>query len=321
MESSEIARGRAIEDENARMKRIIANLSLEYDAMKGVDRKKLLGPSQRKAAARALQELGVSQRAACRIARCPRSVAQYRLRRMEDPWVLERLKAIANERRRFGYYRLTIMLWREGFAVNHKRVHRIYRAHGLQLRPRRKRGVRYVRGNAIAPVSRPNERWSLDFVHDVLSNGRKFRALTIVDDFTRESIGIEVHFSLTGERVVRVLSRLAADRGLPPTLKFDNGSEFTSNAMLGWAAQVNVELHFIEPGRPMHGSVESFHGRFRDELLNEHAFPTIFHARSAIEAWRLDYNLNRPHTALGGLTPAEFIEHHRITSNSRSLVA
>jgi putative transposase len=218
--------------------------------------------------------------------------------------------------------RLTLMLRREGFAVNHKRVHRIYRGHGLQLRARRKRGVRYVRGNAIPLVSRPNERWSLDFVHDVLSSGRKFRALTIVDDFTRESIGIEVDYSLTGERVVRVLSRLAEQRALPPTLKFDNGSEFTSNAMLGWAAQANVDLHFIEPGRPMqNGSVESFTGRFRDELLNEHAFPTIFHARAAIEAWRLDYNLRRPHTALGGLTPAEFIEHYRITSNSRSLVA
>lgn len=214
------------------------------------------------------------------------------------------------------------MLRREGFAVNHKRIHRIYRTQGLQLRARRKRGVRYVRGNAVMPVCRPNERWSLDFVHDALANGRPFRALTIVDDFTRESIGIEVDFSLTGERVVRVLSRLAAERGLPLTLKFDNGPEFTSNAMLGWAAQVNVELHFIEPGRPMqNGSVESFNGRFRDELLNEHVFPSIFHARSAIEAWRVDYNALRPHTSLAGLTPAEFIEQYRKTSNLRSLVA
>jgi len=214
------------------------------------------------------------------------------------------------------------MLRREGFAVNHKRVHRIYRAHGLQLRARRKRGVRYVRGNAVAPVTRPNERWSLDFVHDTLSTGRKFRALTIIDDFTRESIAIEVDFSLTSERVIRILSRLAAERGLPPTLKFDNGTEFTSNAMLGWAAHANVDLHFIEPGRPMqNGSIESFNGRFRDELLNEHAFPTIFHARSAIAAWRLDYNLRRPHTALDGLTPAEFIQQNLKTSNSQSLVA
>ncbi|BDE06909.1 insertion element protein [Vulcanimicrobium alpinum] len=267
---------------------------------------------------RALQDLGVSQRAACRIARCPRSVAQYRVRRTDDPALLERLKALAAERRRFGYRRLTIMLRREGFVVNHKRVHRIYRNAGLQLRSRRKRGVRYVRGNVVPPVTRPNERWSLDFVHDALSNGRKFRSLTIIDDFTPESIGIEVDFSLTGERVVRVLSRLAQERGLPPTLKFDNGTEFTSNAMLGWAARVNVELHFIEPGKPtQNGSVESFNGRFRDELLNEHAFPTLFHARTAIEAWRIDYNHRRPHTALGGLTPAEFIEHHRTTPNSR----
>lgn len=214
------------------------------------------------------------------------------------------------------------MLRREGFVVNHKRVHRIYRAEGLQLRARRKRGVRYVRGNAVPTVTRPNERWSLDFVHDVLSTGRKFRSLTIVADFTRESIGIEVDFSLTSDRVIRVLSRLAAQRGLPPTLKFDNGTEFTSNAMLGWAATANVDLHFIEPGRPMqNGSVESFNGRFRDELLNEHTFPTIHHARCAIEDWRLDYNARRPHTSLGGLTPTEFIKQYQITSNSRSLAA
>lgn len=226
------------------------------------------------------------------------------------------------ERRRFGYRRLTLMLRREGFVVNHKRIHRMYRAEGLQLRARRKRGVRYIRGNAITPVSAPNSRWSLDFVHDVLSSGRKYRLLTIVDDFTRECIGIEVDFSLSGERVTNVLRRLENLRGLPPTLKFDNGSEFTSNAMLGWAAETSVELHFIEPGKPtQNGSVESFNGRLRDELLNEHSFPTIFHARSAVEAWRLDYNHRRPHTSLGGLTPSEFLRQHSTTSDSRLSVA
>jgi putative transposase len=172
------------------------------------------------------------------------------------------------------------------------------------------------------PISRPNERWSLEFVHDVLPNGRKFRTPTIIDDFTREAVGIEVGFSLTGERVVRVLSKLAAERGLPPTLKFDNGSEFTSNAMLGWAAQADVELHFVDRGRPMqNGRVESFNGHFRDVLLKEHAFPTIFHARAAIEAWRIDHKQHRPHTSLGGLTPDEFIEHYREIANSGPLVA
>ena len=256
---------------------------------------------------RALQELGVSQRAACRIARCPRSVAQYRLRRVDDPVLLERLKALAVERRRFGYRRLTLMLRREGFVVNHKRVHRIYRAEGLQLRARRKRGVRYVRGNAVPAVTRPNERWSLDFVHDVLSTGRKFRALTIVDDFTRESIDIEVDFSLTSDRVVRVLTRIAAQRVLPPTLKFDNGAEFTSNAMLGWAKDHGVDWHYIAPGKPMqNGYIESFNGRMRDELLNESLFFGLDHARTRISAWADDYNERRPHSSLGYVPPAVY---------------
>ena len=236
--------------------------------------------------------------------------------------MVERLKEIAMQRRRFGYRRLTLMLRRDGFVVNHKRVHRIYRELGLQIRARRKRGVRYLRGNVVPIVTRPNERWSVDFVHDTLSTARKFRALTIVDDYSRECIAIEVDFSLTGDRVARVLSQLAERRGgLPATVKSDNGSEFTGDKMLKWAGDRNVELHFIEPGKPtQNASVESFNGRFRDELLNEHAFPRIFHARAAIEAWRRDYNERRPHTALGGLTPSEFIEHH-LRINSRLPVA
>lgn len=226
------------------------------------------------------------------------------------------------ERRRFGYRRLTLMLRREGILVNHKRVHRIYRDLGLQLRPRRKRGVRYVRGNSVPTVSRPNERWSIDFVHDRLSTGRRFRALTVVDDFSRECVAIEVDFSFQSARVARLFEQLAQHRSLPKIIKSDNGSEFTSELMLKWSAERNIELHFIEPGRPtQNGSVESFNGRLRDELLNEHAFPTIFHARSTIELWRVDYNEKRPHTRLDGLTPDEFIVQNQINSNSRSLLA
>ena len=271
---------------------------------------------------RALQELGLSQRAACRLTCCPRSVAQYRSRRTDEPRIIERLTALALERRRFGYRRLTLMLRREGIVVNHKRVHRLYRQHGLQLRARRKRGVRYVRGNAVLPVSRPNERWSVDFVHDTLAHGRRFRALTIVDDFSRECIAIEVDFSFSGQRVVQVLERLGQLRALPATLKSDNGGEFSAEVMLKWTGEHNIDLHFVDPGRPMqNATVESFNGRLRDELLNEHAFPTIFHARSAIEQWRMDYNTGRPHTALGGLTPTEYLAHHQQTKNSRSEVA
>ena len=269
-----------------------------------------------------MQELGLSQRAACRITGCPRSVAQYRIRRTDEPRLVERLKDIAMERRRFGYRRLTLMLRREGIVANHKRVHRVYRTLGLQLRPRRKRGVRYVRGNAVPVVTRPNERWSIDFVHDRLSTGRKFRMLTIVDDFSRECVAIEVDFSFPSTRVIRAFERIASARELPSILKSDNGSEFTSELMLKWSATRAVDLHFIEPGKPnQNATIESFNGRIRDELLNEHAFPTIFHARSAVEAWRVDYNQHRPHTQLDGLTPAEFLKQTLNTTNSRSELA
>jgi len=268
---------------------------------------------------RALQDLGLSQRAACRISGCPRSVARYKLRRADEPELVERLKAIAMERRRFGYRRIGLMLRRHGIIVNHKRVHRIYRNLGLQLRPRRKRGVRYVRGNTLPPVSRPNERWSIDFVHDRLSTVRRFRCLTIVDDFTRECIAIETEFSFQSARVVGVFDRIAARRPLPVVIKSDNGGEFTSELMLKWSAERRIDLHFIEPGKPnQNASIESFNGRMRGELLNEHAFPTIFHARSAIEAWRVDYNEGRPHTKSSGLTPAQFIRQNQTTIDSRS---
>jgi len=258
---------------------------------------------------RALQELGVSQRAACRISGCPRSVAQYRVRRADDAWVIDRLKAIAAERRRFGYRRLGLMLRREGIVANHKRVYRIYRSLALQLRPRRKRGVRYVRGNVIPAVTRPGERWSIDFVHDRLANGRAFRAFTAIDDFSNECIALEIDFSFSGSRVAQIFDRIAGTRALPATIKADNGSELTSGKLLEWAGKNDVDLHFIEPGKPnQNATIESFNGRLRDELLNEHAFPTIFHARSAAETWRIDYNECRPQKALGKMTPVEFLK-------------
>jgi len=187
---------------------------------------------------RALQGFGVSQRAGCRITRCARSVAQYRIRRIDDSRMIGRLKAIAAERRRFGYRRLGLMLRREGVVANHKRVYRVYRELALQLRPRRKRGVRYLRGNEISPVTAPGERWSIDFVHDRLSTGRAFRVLTVVDDFSRECIALEADFSFSGERIARIFDRVALTRSLPATLKSDNGSEFTSGKMLAGAPRL-----------------------------------------------------------------------------------
>jgi putative transposase len=251
---------------------------------------------------------GLSERAACRLAGCARRTFQYRVRRVDDPAIIQRMRALAQERPRFGWRRINVLLQREGIVLNHKRLRRIYRAEQLQVRARKKRHVRYVRGSTVVTATRPNQRWSVDFVHDTLANGRQIRALTLIDDFTREALAVEVDFSLPTLRVLRIFDAIVWERGLPQTIRFDHGPEFTSIAMLKWGAEHNVELHFIDPGKPtQNGLVESFNGRVRDELLNLNCFPDIFCARAAAEAWLIDYNEVRPHSSLGYLTPAEFI--------------
>jgi putative transposase len=212
-----------------------------------------------------------------------------------------------------GAPRLHVLLRREGWAVNHKRVERLYRQEGLSLRrKRRKKAASHLRVVLPAPT-RINERWSMDFVTDSLVNGRRFRALTIVDDHSRESVAIESDFSLTGERVARLLDRLEAMRGLPEVITVDNGPEFAGRALDAWAYARNIKLHFIRPGKPVENAyIESFNGRFRDECLNEHVFRTIDEARIVIEAWRDDYNRHRPHSSLGNLTPEEFARQERV---------
>ena len=193
--------------------------------------------------------------------------------------------------------------------MNLKRVRRIYREANLQVRKRVRRRVALGRGNPAPAVAGLNQRWSLDFVHDVLSSGRRFRSLTVVDDYSHESLAIEVDTSLSGERVVRVLDAIAEVRGLPKTLVMDNGTELTSLTMLRWAADRGVQLHHIAPGKPTQNAfIESFNGRFRDECLNENHFSTLAEAREIIEAWRVDYNENRPHSSLGNRTPEEFVQ-------------
>jgi putative transposase len=210
-------------------------------------------------------------------------------------------------RRRFGYRRLHALLRREGWRVNHKAVHRIYVEEGLQVRKRkRKRVARAERRRLLVPQA-PNERWSMDFQHDLLATGQRFRTLNIVDDLTRECPAIEVDTSLPGVRVVRVLDRLAETRGLPLEIVVDNGPEMIGKALDEWAWRNGVRLHFIEPGKPTQNAfIESFNGRFRDECLNENWFLDIHDARRIIEAWRIDYNASRPHSALGYATPDEF---------------
>jgi putative transposase len=226
--------------------------------------------------------------------------------RTDEPGLRLRLRELAAERRRFGYRRLHVLLRREGVSVNHKRVERLYRDEGLTVRRRgRKRVAAAVRAPLLPPTG-PNEQWSLDFVSDALSWGRRIRLLAVVDTVTREALAIEVDTSLPGERVVRVLERIAAERGVPGAIVLDNGPELTGRALDQWAYARGVQLRFIAPGKPIQNAfAESFVGRLRDECLNEHWFLGLSDARRTVEAWRQDYNAVRPHSALGYQTPSE----------------
>jgi len=249
-----------------------------------------------RAAVRAIQaKFELSERRACALVGLGRSTCRYRPRRQDSPMLRERLRTLAGERRRFGYRRHHVLLRREGFLVNLKRIYRLYAQEGLTVR-RRKRRRRVPRGvPRLAAPTRINERWSLDFVLDVLDDSRRFRILTVVDDFTRACLAIDVDTSIGGRRVAQVLQRLIEMRGKPARLVTDNGPEFISRALDAWAYAHEIELHFIEPGKPNQNAyVESFNGRMRDECLNEHWFMSLGQAREKIETWRQDYNAVRP---------------------------
>ena len=258
-------------------------------------------------AVRAIQaKFRLSERRACGLVGLGRSTCRYETRRAEWPALRERLHALAAERRRFGYRRLYILLRREGYRVNLKRVYRLYRDDGLAVRRRRRRR-RVARGTPLAGPTRINERWSLDFLLDTLEDGRRVRLLAVVDDFTRACLAIEVDTSIGGRRVVEVLQRLVETPARPTVLITDNGPEFVGRALDAWAYAQGIRLHFIEPGKPNQNAyVESFNGRFRDECLNEHWFLSLAHTRQIVEAWRLDYNAVRPHSSLGNVSPTEF---------------
>ena len=278
----------------------------------------MVGPIARREAVGWLQTRGTSLRRACRVIGLSTATWRYQRRTSAtNVAVLDRLQAHAAVRARFGYRRLHILLEREGLVVNHKRVHRIYRSAGLQVRRRqRKRLTRAARIPLPAATARL-ERWSMDFTSDTLADGRNFRTLNIVDDFTRECVAIEVDRSLPGLRVTRVLDRLHAAVGLHQTLVVDNGPEFAGRTLDAWAYARGVALRFIRPGKPIENAyVESFNGKFRDECLNEHWFVNLVDAKAIIEAWRLDYNRVRPHSSLNGDTPEHFA---RITTGARRL--
>lgn len=256
----------------------------------------------------AREAYGISERRACAILGADRTSVRYRHRRDDDAPLRTRLRALAGERRRFGYRRLGLLLKREGLAPNHKKLRRLYAEERLQVR---RRGGRKRALGTRAPIAlpeAPNQRWSLDFVSDTLTDGRRFRVLCVVDDFTRECLALVADTSLSGRRVVRELDAIAARRGYPASVVSDNGTELTSSAVLAWSQDRNVGWHYIAPGQPQQNAfVESFNGKLRDECLNETLFTSVWQARVVLAAWQRDYNEVRPHSGLGGRTPASIV--------------
>lgn len=266
-----------------------------------------------------------SERRACMIIGLCRSSCRYQAKPKNDDEIRLRLRDLAEKRRKFGSPRLHILLRREGHLINHKRTERLYREEGLSLRLRRRKKRTSQLRVAMDKPDRPNQHWSMDFVSDSLYNGRRFRVLTVVDNFTRECPALEVDHSLTGHRVTRVLDRIALFRDLPEVITVDNGSEFTSKAFDLWAFKNNVKIRFIQPGKPVQNAyIESFNGKFREECLNDNAFVSLENARHIIENWRRDYNSERPHSSLNDMTPEEFVNscnrHHK-TENTNQNVA
>ena len=221
------------------------------------------------------------------------------------------MRELAERRRRFGSPRIHVLLKREGLVINHKRTERIYHEEGLSLRIRKRKKRTAMTRMELPSPEKPNQRWSMDFVQDQLADSRRYRVLTIVDAFTRECPALEVDTSIGGKRVVRVLDRLAFLRGLPEAITIDNGPEFAGNALDEWAYRNNVKLDFIRPGKPIENAyIESFNGKLRDECLNDNWFLSLEDARKMIEAWRMDYNRQRPHSSLDNMTPCEFRENY-----------
>jgi len=263
--------------------------------------------ARRQAVAHLCSQYKVSQRRACSAIGVDRTSVRYRSRRADDGTIRARLRELATMRRRFGYRRLLLMIRGEGLKINHKKLRRLYAEERLQVR---RRGGRKRALGTRAPMTLPqgpNQRWSLDFVSDTLTDSRKFRMLAVMDDFTRECIVLVADTSLSGARVARELDTAMGHRGRPLMIVSDNGTEFTSMAILRWSQQTRVEWHYIAPGKPQQNAfVESFNGRLRDELLNETLFSSLLHARKALAEWQDDYNTVRPHSAIGNLPPATF---------------
>ncbi|WP_242551828.1 IS3 family transposase [Photobacterium ganghwense] len=319
MDVSDTRRLKALEDENAKLKKLLAESMLDVDALKAALNPKVLTVGDKRKAVHVMQEVTtISERKACLLVGINRASMRYKPQaKKSDVELLARIQELALERKRFGYRRIHRLLRREGTEVNHKRVYRLYREAGLAVRKRKRRKSLCVGREQLLLPSQSNHTWSMDFVMDALSSGRRIKCLTIVDDFTKECLDITVASGISGDEVVAILEAIAAFRGYPEAVRTDQGPEFTGKALDQWAYDHGVILKLIQAGQPTQNAyIESFNGKFRDECLNEHLFRDLSHARKLISDWRIDYNENRPHSSIGYLTPSEFAVLTRSGLNS-----
>ena len=262
------------------------------------------------------EQTAISERRACGLVGISRTVLLYECRPDRRSGLSDRIVELAQQRRRFGYRRIGVLLRREGCEINDKAVYRRYRELGLTVRKRRRRQSLAVPRQPLTQPSQPNAVWSMDFVCDALADGRRLKILTVVDDYTRQALVVDVHRAISGAHVTRILDQVATFRGYPRAIRTDQGPEFTGRALDQWAALHGIELKLIQAGKPTQNAyIESFNGKLRDECLNDHWFTSLAHARDVIESWRIDYNEERPHSSLNQMTPNAFAATGRLSND------
>ncbi|ENG8419669.1 IS3 family transposase [Klebsiella pneumoniae] len=320
MEASDIKKIKDLEDENRRLKQMFADLSLENRALKDVIEKKPLKPAfKRELVTHLITTFGLSIRQACRSLNLSRTVYHYRPDTTRDEPVIVALQAVAERYPRYGFPKLFQVLRRQGYPWNHKRIHRIYCLLKLNFRRKGKQRLPVRNPSPLATPEALNQSWSVDFMHDALVCGRRFRTFNAVDDFNREALSIEIDLNLPALRVVRVLDRIAANRGYPVMLRMDNGPEFISLALAELAEQHAVKLEFIQPGKPTQNAfIERFNRTYRTEILDFYLFRTLNEVREITERWVSEYNGERPHESLNNMTPEEYRQHHYLAGISKN---